>query len=143
MKIPLNSRNPLANWFFRELVKILKYRIRAIRRKPNLKYPGISIEINGCLINNVIYLEHDQIENELVKTLIHELTHSLCEPEPEKFKVKRHKCEYMDDLKNDWPILVLEKLLWRTFSKEQKQFFRKCIPRSPSARRIRPPKKAR
>ena len=108
--------------------KILQRRIKHIHRVKNLQHKevikGKTVyePVSGLNFGDTIHLEHEQDDNEMLKTLIHELAHSLiADPEVE---INESTEEYDDDI----AIQKIEKILWRSFTKKQKDFLRRFIP---------------
>lgn len=108
----------LADWIFARFIEILNDQEIIVRKKKRLFDPDDlkKIALAGFLTErNEIYLnssknQHKNIE-ELLQTLIHELSHVLLPETKEKY-IKR-----------------LEKILWLKFSDKQKGILKSYIPK--------------
>lgn len=86
-----------------------------IRRIKDLKNPDDGEKISGLLWNKKIYIEHALDRKELIKTLIHELTHYFFDnPDIEENLV-----------------IKMEEFLWEKLSKKQKDELWEYMPQIP------------
>ena len=110
----------LVDSIFTEFRHLLKYHVLKIRLVENLHDPEDGLPLAGFVSKGRrhIYLDKDQCEHEKIKTLIHELAHILLPSVAEK------------------DIQKIEELLWQKFSRKQKEFLEKRIPKRVS--KVRP-----
>lgn len=110
----LKCRNPLANAVFKKIIWLLENEIRDIRKIKNLLAPDTKELLDGLLMNQVIYIRANLNKEEKIKTLIHELAHYL----------------FTESKENE--IQKIEEILWVAFSKKQKSFLYKYVPKTNS-----------
>jgi hypothetical protein len=107
-KLP-SSKDPLTDWIFREFVEILEKRVRGVHRVKKLKFQ--SVPLRGLWHYGYIYLHNPLSKEEIILTLIHEISHA--------FFHKKIKHEAIYDL---------EEILFKKFTDKQKEFLYKYAP---------------
>lgn len=126
----LSSGDWLVNWFFWRFIRILKSEEWQIQMKPNLRYEGESRSEVLCGMtdfgNKIIYLNPSRRKHpnndELAKTLVHELAHILFNSsEDDRFVSHRN-------------IYSFEKI-WDRFSDNQRKMLLRFIPRKYRSKR--------
>ncbi len=104
-------------------------KIKQIKRVKNLRYTGplkdflsyghteqeFHREIFGMLDDAVISINAICKKSEAIKTLLHELAHFLYDTD--------------DSIKSEWQANEIERILWRRFSRKQKEAFWALIPK--------------
>ncbi len=114
----ITSGDRLVDWIFRRFVEFLNYEVMAIRKKKGLRDPDDHHckALRGFLtVDDEIYLSASKVQHrnkdEMLETLIHEVSHLLFEDVKE-----RH-------------IAQLENILGLKFTDEQKRILKKFIPK--------------
>ena len=101
--IPPHCKNKIADWIYKQMTHRLKHRIKKIILVKNLSDPDIKgRKLCGFLVDNEICIDSGMCRKEKIKTLIHELAHSI-----------------WDDAK-EMDVWKIEGLLYQAFSKAQK-----------------------
>lgn len=123
------SGEDIVDFIFKKILWFLENKMRGIYRIKNLMDPDKpKAKLDGLVLREKIYLEHCYPRPYLIKVLIHEVSHRVFD-NPQK-SVR----------KNEEIVLGWEELLWKMFSKEQKQALGKFVPKR-SSKEVPDPKK--